>query len=223
MIQERYRADYDGEFVVIDTVWKRNQKLQNREYIKNPITNQHISGRAAVIGQDPTGREDVIRILENHRGGLLGQKKLQTYGCEGIWKKIRVDFCVEQNVDDLQQIVEQKQNVNTVFYSSVRNCLKFPGEFYIIPYLVRLRPCAQSAYLAAFDGHKEVFLIGVDGINNDTVYDPQSIVDLNQVFKAYPGVKFYFVTDASYPDNSLRNNANVDVWSYAKFINHCDV
>ena len=49
-MSERYRTEYDGEFVIVSNIVKEGKKLQEREWIENPIKNQHISGRAAVIG-----------------------------------------------------------------------------------------------------------------------------------------------------------------------------
>ena len=49
-MQARYRADYPGEFVVIESRWISGKKEEKREWIPNPIENQHISGRAACIG-----------------------------------------------------------------------------------------------------------------------------------------------------------------------------
>ncbi len=223
MIEQRFRDQYDGEHVVVDTVWRRGRKLQSKEFLKNPIVNQHISGRAVVIGEDETVRADVVKLLENHKGGLLGQKKLQTYGCEGVWKKIRLDFCVESNTEELRAMVEQDYVTNTAVYSTIRNCLAFPGKFYTVPYGVRLQPAAQAAYIAAFDGHKEIFLVGIDGINPHTVYDTQIYKDLLQVFQVYTTTKFYLVTDGAKPNDEWRSCPNVEVWPYQKFIIHCDV
>ena len=50
MIQERYRKDYDGEFVILNTRVVNGEKIQDKEWIANPIENQHISSRAAIIG-----------------------------------------------------------------------------------------------------------------------------------------------------------------------------
>ena len=49
-MSERYRTDYDGEFVITVNTITNGKKVQEREWIANPIENQHISGRAAVIG-----------------------------------------------------------------------------------------------------------------------------------------------------------------------------
>lgn len=222
-MEQRFRDQYDGEQVVVDTVWRGGRKLQSKEFLRNPIVNQHISGRAVVIGDDETVRADVVKLLENHKGGLLGQKKLQTYGCDGVWKKIRLDFCVEYRTDELREMVEKDYATNTAVYSTIRNCLAFPEKFYTVPYGVRLQPTASAAYLAAFDGHKEVFLVGTDGINPHTVFDTQVYKDLLQVFQAYTSTKFYLVTDGAKPNDEWRSCPNVEVWSYRQFIIHCDV
>lgn len=223
MITARFREHYDGEFIITDTVWRGGMKIQNREFVANAVSNQHISGRAAVIGQDETARSDVIDKLENHKGGLLGQKRLQTYGCEGVWRKIRTDFYVENDVQELTEMVNSGSTVNTVVYSTTRNCLRFPEQLYPVPYAVRLAPGARAAYIAAFDGHQEVFILGVDGINPHCVIDTQSTADMPHVFRAYTGVKFYLVTDGAPPPAAWRDFANVDVWDHRKFITYCDV
>jgi hypothetical protein len=223
MITARFRENYDGEFIITDTVWRGGMKLQKREFVDNPISNEHISGRAAILGQDESSRDDVIRLLENHKGGLLGQKKLQTYGCEGIWRQIRTDFYVENDVKELTEMVKKNATVNTVVYSTTKNCLRFPEHLYPVPYAVRLAPGARAAYIAAFDGHREIFILGVDGLCPPSTVDPQSTADMPHVFRAYTGVKFYLVTDGAPPPDSWRDFSNVAVWDYRKFITYCDV
>ena len=55
-MSERYRTEYDGEFVIINNTIKDGKKIQEREWIENPIENQHISGCAAVIGHGQSRR-----------------------------------------------------------------------------------------------------------------------------------------------------------------------
>ena len=79
-MEARFRVDYAGEFVITGSTWGSGKKTETREWIANPIENQHISGRAACIGSAfDQGTFDYTR-LQRHRGGLLGSKKLQTYG-----------------------------------------------------------------------------------------------------------------------------------------------
>jgi len=222
-MQPRYRTDYEGEFVVLDTIFRGGKKIQRREYIENPIVNQHISGRAVIIGAGPSARPDVVRLLARHRGGLLGKKRLQTYGAEGVWRIMRLDFCVENNASELRDMIDQKYTENTVVYTRVKNCLAMPGEFFIVPYGVRLDSIAQAAYLAAFDGHQEVFLVGADGVTSSLASNPQAISDLNQVFAAYGSTQFRLITDGAHPHAVWLHNRNVEAWDYQKFISYCDV
>jgi hypothetical protein len=221
--KERYRADYDGEFVITKIIYRDGQKITEKEYIENPIANQHISGRAVVIASGHSLRKDVVTAVSNHGGGLLGQKKLQTYGCEGVWKKMRLDFCVEYDIPVLNEIKAANYNENSVVYTLTTNCLKMPGEFYLIPYCLRLAPPAAAAYLAAFDGHQEVFLLGVDGTTKEYHIDHKHIIDIKQVLQAYPNTKFYFVTDHADPYDEWRAFKNAEVLDYRQFVLHCDV
>ena len=223
MIHGRYRTNYQGEFVLLDTVFRGGKKIQQREYIANPIHNQHISGMAAVIGSGISAKIGVVKLLPRHRGGLLGKKKLQTYAAQGVWRTMRVDFCVENSQTELQDMLEQKYTAHTVVYTRVKNCMAMPGSFYIVPYGVRLVPMAQAVYLAAFDGHQEIFLLGVDGTDHQQALDAQCIHDLNQVFSAYATTQFRLITDGASPPAAWLHHRNVSVWDYRKFISHCDI
>ena len=56
----RYRQDYAGEFVILETRWTKGKKVERREWIENPIQNQHISGRAVCIGSNE-GRDALLQ------------------------------------------------------------------------------------------------------------------------------------------------------------------
>ena len=128
-MQARYRADYPGEFVVLESRWSAGKKEQVREWIQNPIENQHISGRAACIGGiHERDRFDYTR-LQRHRGGLLGSKKLQTYGIGSVATEMRCDFIVETNNDKLNKIIETKYQESNIVYTTARMCILHPGEF----------------------------------------------------------------------------------------------
>jgi hypothetical protein len=206
--KEHYRENYAGEFVITKITYRDGQKLTEKEYIENPITNQHISGRAVVISNGHSLRHDVVTAISNHGGGLLGQKKLQTYGCDGTWKKMHLDFCIEHDIPVLEEIIRNKYHEKSVVYTLTTNCLKIP---------------AQAAYLAAFDGHKEVFFLGVDGTTAEHHIDHKHLIDIKQVLEAYPNTKFYFVTDHADPWPEWRAFKNAEVLDYRQFVLHCDV
>lgn len=220
MIQERYRRDYDGEFILIETLLANNRIRQRREWIDNPVKNDHISGRAAVIGDPLQYGKFTHRRLENHRGGLLATKSLQTYGTNDLWRDMRFDFFLTNRESEAKDIITSSYHEDTVVYSNLKLCVQNPGCFYPVPYQPVLDAVAQLVYLAAFDGHKEIFLLGYHSAM--PVGTANWVNDVNSVLKTYKEVKFYLITQNSFP-NAWLNNDNVEHMEVRKFISYCDV
>ena len=220
-MEARYRVDYPGEFVVVTASWAQGKKTQKREWIANPIENQHISGRAVCIGsRDSQGQFD-YRILQRHRGGLLGTLKVQTYGTGQVAEDMRLDFAVDVDANQLQQLIENAYCENNVVYTTARNCLANPGDFYLIPQAPRLLLPALPVYLAAFDGHKEIFLLGY---STQMVFDNHRwFDDVCSVFLAYAGIQFYLVGEPTIMPDSWLECANVKTMPYRDFIGYCDI
>ena len=220
-MEARYRVDYPGEFVVVKSTWAAGKKTQEREWIANPIENQHISGRAVCIGsRDSQGYFD-YRILQRHRGGLLGTLKVQTYGTGQIAEDMRLDFAVDVDAEQLQRLIKNGYNENNVVYTTARNCLNNPGDFYLIPQAPKLLMPALPVYLAAFDGHKEIFLLGYSTqmvFENHRWFD-----DVCSVFSAYAGIQFYIVGEPTIMPDLWLECANVKTMPYRDFIGYCDI
>jgi hypothetical protein len=220
-MQARYRSDYAGEFIVLETQWSGGTKKQKREWVANPIENHHISGRAACVGSHIDITKFDHNMLQRHRGGLLGSKKLQTYGIGSIAQSMRLDFCVESNTDNLQKLIDNNYYENNIVYTTNKNCLAWPGLFYIIPYRTKLLDLCQLIYLAAFDGHKEIFMLGY---SNDTPIESQNwIGEIKTVFDAYSGTKFYLIGEKTNLPASWLDSANVLTLTHREFISYCDV
>jgi hypothetical protein len=217
----QYRNDYSGEFVILETKWAGGKKSELREWIDNPINNQHLSGRAACIGSAIDQERFNYTRLQRHRGGLLGSKKLQTYGTGTISQEMRLDFTVETNHDVLNKILESEYQVSNIVYTSPRYCIAHPGEFYLIPLRPKIIDMATVVYLAAFDGHKEIFLLGyndeVDGGHNEWIQQ------IAKIFSAYRGTKFYLVGESTRMPDAWANCANTTLLTYQEFISYCDV
>jgi len=220
-MQARYRQDYAGEFVIIETLWKKGKKFERREWIANPIQNQHISGRAVCIGSNFDKTQFDYTRLQRHRGGLLGSQKVQTYGVGNIAQEMRLDFAVESDRIKLAQILATKYQENNIVYTTPKNCIVYPGEFYLIPQTPRLLDVALLLYLAAFDGHKEIFLLGY---NKETPVQSQTWFNqIREVMDAYAGVKFYLVGEkTNMPDVWMDAANSVDI-TYRDFIGYCDI
>ena len=217
----RYRQDYAGEFVILETRWSKGKKVERREWIENPIQNQHISGRAVCIGSSVDRfRFDYTR-LQRHRGGLLGSKKVQTYGVGDITQEMRLDFALESDQQKLKQILATKYQENNIVYTTPRNCIDIPGEFYLIPQHPRLIDIAAILYLAAFDGHREIFLLGY---NVETPVDqPSWTTQVRQVIDAYAGIKFYLIGEKSNMHDVWMEAVNTEHLDYGDFIGYCDI
>lgn len=221
MIKEQYRSEYEGEFVITESKWSGGKKTQNREWVPNPISNQHISGRAACIasGIDKT-RFDYTR-LQRHKGGLLSSKKLQTYGIGAITKEMRLDFAVEVNKEIIKDILERKYSTDNIVYTTTRNCLVNPGEFYLIPYNTIMAMEALILWLAAFDGHREIYMIGYNNLTPGT--QSEWMEHVNSVIAAFQSVKFILVGEKTNMPKTWQRNANVSCMDNRGFVTYCDV
>jgi len=227
---ERYRTEYDGEFVIVSNRVINGKKEQEREWIENPIENQHISGRAAVIGNGQSryhtrynGKLNLQYKIEQHKGWHLGRKRLQSYGTEGCWQEMQCDFYVEFDELKLAQLKEEKYQEKVTVYSNARNCINDPGEYYLVPYGVRGKSISVATWLACFDGHKEIFLIGADALDKEDMPDVKTVKEMNAVFETYSTTKFYYVSDGVSPHDMWRKNANFNHMSYAEFVSYCDI
>jgi len=225
-MDERYRSDYEGEFVVTNNRIVDGKKVQDREWIQNPIENQHISGRAVAIADGASRSKFNIKRLQNHRGGLLGKLRLQSYGAGRVCDEITCNFYITKDVERLQKLVDSKYVVNTVVYSSAGKLLKFPGELYLIPYGQLLSDWATAVWLPAFDGHSEVFMIGYDF---DEGKNAQLANEIYEIMQTYTKTKFirvsYLVRNRVAVDTPTKwkDCRNFSEMTYDQWISHCDV
>jgi len=224
-MEERYRSDYEGEFIVTNSVIRGGKKIQDKEWIENPIQNQHISGRAVCIADGESRSQFPIKQLEDHKGGLLGKLRLQSYGTGRVADEIICNFYVSRNPTMLEKCIEKEYTVQTVCYTSTTNCLKYPGEFYLVPYKLLGGDLLTAAYIACFDGHKEIFLLGYDCLDDRTTTD-----ELTDLMNTYKGTKFIRVskgvkitqTDIQTPEE-WKWCTNFSEMTYAEWISYCDV
>lgn len=224
MIEERYRSDYPGEFIILKTRLENGKKVQDREWIPNPVENQHISSRAAVIVGDVKSNWYKEANLERHRGGHLGKIKLQTYGNESSWKNLCLDFAFLHDINELDEIIKNQYQEKTAVYSNSANCIKRPGEFFLLPYNPKIPSIAGILYLSAFDEHEEIFICGTDRYGPSNYPNEKTIKAVSQVFRCYNKTKFYFVVNKtkSVPDQ-WRGFKNVKIMDHGKFVSYCDL
>lgn len=213
-IQRKYRNLYESEDVVMQRVYESGQWTQTIETVPNAVVNNQISNMAVVFGNGLSRLDFDINLAINHKGGLLGADKLQTYGCNALFRDYTVDFLVALHRDILIEIDQSGYYESNIVYTRVNNTFEFPKKFYMIPYDPYADAGTTALYIAAFDGHKKIFMIGFDGQSlsnsNNNVYAGTNgyshvMDDVSshlwaktkaQLFKIYDDVDFILVTAA---------------------------
>jgi hypothetical protein len=118
-------------------------------------------------------------------------------------------------------LIENTYYENSIVYTTAKNCIQNPGDFYLIPLNPRLLLPALPIYLAAFDGHQEIFLIGY---SQEMEYgNDRWIADVKAVFDAYAGIKFYLVGEYTMMPDTWLDSANTIVMPYRDFVGYADV
>jgi len=223
MIEEHYRSDYDGEFVITNTIFKDGKKEQEREWIENPISNNHVSNRATCIADGTSIEGFLLNRLEGHKGGLLGSLSMQVYGVQDVYKKLKCDFLVALGQDTLDEIKSSEYDEKNIVYTSTRGCLNNQGSFYLIPQSTRTTPHATAVWLACFDEHKEVFLFGYDQFTDQAIEQTKMINSVNEVMKTYPTVKFHHVRKGGDMPESWKYLPNIDSMTINEYVSYADI
>ena len=220
-MRESYRKDYPGEVVVTNTLWANQKKEQTREWIANPITNQHLTAGAVCINSELSTQEFNYTVLQRHRGGLLGSKKLQTYATAPVAQGMTLDFAVDIDYNNLVPLIESGYTEKNIVYTTARNCMRKPGEFYLIPQFPQLAVEALPLYLAAFDGHSEVYLLGY---NKETNFSRNDAVEqIADIMRTYSSTRFTMVGVETNMPNEWMSCPNTRNFTYREFITHCDI
>lgn len=164
-LEKLYRTIYTGEHIVTDLTLKSNNWNITKTWIGNSVTNNQISNQACVIGNGISRKEFQLSAVFNHFGGLLATQKLQTYGCNALYRDFTPDFLVVSGDDAgiITEIANSGYCTNNIVYASAMDIQAHPGKFYLVPQDPDWNAGSTATYLAAFDGHKKIYLVGFDG------------------------------------------------------------
>ena len=224
-IKQLYRENYTGESVVTNLTMKNGQWDFQREWIPNAITNIHTTSQAIIIGggsswQHPTQGFDISHIAR-HKGGLYGVDKLQTYGTNGLYKKFKFDFLVIDD-DHVNEILETDYCTDNIVYAHANAIIDNPGKFYLIPQDPSWNSGTIATYLACFDGHTKIFLLGFDGKHGEDLFYEKA---MHQVFTLYPTVEFVRVclTPEYYMPESWKYLVNLRQITFRDFVIEADI
>lgn len=191
-LSKRYRKGYTGEEIIQERVFSSGQWHSTTEHVPNNIINNQISNRAVVFGNGPTRALFDTAHLLKHKSGLLGADTLQSYGCNAIYRDHTVDFLVCADRRVAKELVDSGYTADNIVYTRVDISLEFPKNFYLIPHDPYADAGTTAMYIAAFDGHKKIYLLGFDGQDtpgyNSNIYAGTNGYD--SVRSDVPGVKW---------------------------------
>lgn len=131
---KRYRQDYLGEYVVLNRRLKDSRWIDTCEWVENTIDFYPKSLSAIVFGQ--TNRLLNINTFIN--------KDFTTYSSEE-----KTTFVIGSDPE-------------SVCYARLDDILLYPGQYHMIPHDPGYSIDHTLVYLAAFDGHKQIYLDGID-------------------------------------------------------------
>ena len=224
-ISRLLRDDYTGEDVITKLTYEGSKWVEEREWVQNSVTNVHSTTQALVVAGGKSWQEGEFEFdmshVKRHKGGLLGTNRLQTYGTNTVYKKFKPDFLVVDD-DVAETAIQDGVVLDTIVYAHAKKILEFPGRFYLIPQDPSWNAGTIAMYMACFDGHKKVFLMGFDGRQGDDFYYEKSMLE---VFKLYPEVDFVRVapTINYYMPEAWKYLANVRQVDYRGFIIESDL
>ena len=178
-LKQIYRATYAGEHVVTNLTYQGNDWTPETEYIANSVFSTYTTTQAIAIGNGESRLPVDLTYIGNHKGGLYGSNKLQSYGCNALYRDFTPDFLVATGDEIIEEIANSGYAADNIVYTNADSIIKYPGKFYLIPQNPYLDSGAIAAYMACFDGHQKVFLLGYD---NCVGHQP-----VQNVYKDTPG------------------------------------
>lgn len=242
-LTKRYRTNYTGEDVISKRVMEQGSWTTSIERVGNKVINNQLSNKAVIFGNGVQRLSfDADKVI-NHRSGLLGVDTLQSYGCNAFYRNYTPDFMVVTNRLIAKEMVDCDYVKNKIIYTRVDITLEFPKKFYLIPNDPYADAGATAIYLAAFDGHKRIYLLGFDGQDtpnyNNNIYagtngypdrhtnvlDDKWVTNQLHVFNTYNDVDFVYVSEAgrnTIPE-SWRYCTNLRQISYSQWITEADL
>jgi hypothetical protein len=167
-LKRLYRSDYAGENVITNLTLVDGDWDPDAEYVPSQVSNTYTTSQAVAIGNGESRQAFDLIHIEQHKGGLLAANKLQSYGCNAVYRDATVDFLIVTSDVIAHEVAASGYADSNIVYSNADSVLKYPGKFYLTPQNMYLDAGALAAYMACFDGHKKVFLIGYDQYETPT-------------------------------------------------------
>ena len=162
-LKRMYRSEYAGESVITQLSYTKGERIPLTEHIPNRVANTFTTGQAIAIGNGETRKDFDLKFIASHKGGILAANKLQSYGCNALYRDFAPDFLIAVGDTIVKEIAESDFTTDHIVYANGEYIQAYPGKFYLIPQNVSYDAGALAVYMACFDGHKKIFLMGYDG------------------------------------------------------------
>jgi len=223
-LKQIYRSNYAGESIVTELVLEKNEWTPVTEYVPNSVFSTHTTTQAVAIGNGETRAEFDLTHIANHKGGLFAANKLQSYGCNYLYQEFTPDFLVAVDAEKVATIANSGYTADNIVYTNAQYMLDYPGKFYLTPQNPAYDAGALAAYMACFDGHSKVFLLGYDGYTNAPEHTFW-VKTLLSVMGVYSNVEFVRVMPtASYiVADALQRRANFRQIGFRDFVIEADI
>jgi len=253
MIGKMYRKDIVKEEVNIIGLFLSDKWQYQTEDIAIPQF-KTLSNHAVVIGNGKTCTEfDLTKLIPSREFTKWGEagpwidkrcrRNFFTYGCNAIYRNFKPDFIVATGDGIVKEIAESTVDKTNIIYAYNKNLEKYPGKFNLLPQNPELNAGAIAAYMAAFDGHKRVYLLGFDGIdtigNNYNmfagtpnyppldypIYEESWIRNLDTVMQVYNDTEFVRVAPSQRfrQPEQWKDNLNYRQIDFRQFVLEADV
>jgi hypothetical protein len=246
MFNQVYRTNYSGDEIVTEAAYENSEWRYVKESTRPSFEFVPASGRAVVLGNGLSQKIINLNLLKKSRG-FNNSKTLKVYGCNALYRDFDPDFLVVTRDTVAKEIATQNLKSgdyckNNVVYASVKNILDYPGNFHVIPQNPGWNSGAIATYLACFDGHTTVYLIGHDPIDSNGAdyniysgtngYNQKSNISnqfyetcMLNVFNTYASVNFVLVnkTGKGYIPESWKYCLNLRRLSLRGFVLEADI
>lgn len=223
-LKQIYRSNYAGESIVTELILENNEWIPETEYVPNSVFTTHTTTQAVAIGNGESRSGFDLGHIARHKGGLFAANKLQSYGCNYLYQEFTPDFLVAVDAEKVKTIADSGYTADNIVYTNAQYMLEYPGKFYLTPQNPAYDAGALAAYLACFDGHGKVFLLGYDGYTNAPEHTFW-VKTLLSVMVTYSGVEFVRVMPtASYVvADALQRQPNFRQIGFRDFVIEADI
>jgi hypothetical protein len=170
-LKRLYRSNYAGENIVTQLHLSFGEWNPTTEFVPNNVTNTYTTNQAIAIGNGESRLSVNLNFISQHQGGLLAQNKLQVYACNAAYRDFPPDFLIATGDEIVKEIANSGYCDNNIVYATADAVLKYPNKFYLIPQNVLNDAGSIAAYMACFDGHKKVYLLGYDNYDKHSPYN----------------------------------------------------